>query len=296
VAGLENRHELSAAGHLFLTTRNNRLDLDDWLALAGVDTGRVYNEIIEVAASPSGGDLSEHLLLVAGNLDRKRIFEAAEQNGAPSTELLGQKVLIIKPFAREQGNMIDTRWLIILDNKIALFGTQAFVAESLKRYAGHALPDPILEERLRLLRPDVTSWNLMMPRPNRTHNIVFARSQSSWARLMEGADVLMVGAHFAPNIRVDFSIFAKSERGEAYFAQKAALFRSLFAEEATQRAGLPQDLQVRLDNVNVGRDRAEGSIAMSNKHFGAWSEQLGLMLSAANRAPVTNGAILPATE
>ncbi len=296
VAGLENRHCLATAGHLFLTTRNNRLDLEDWIALAGVDTEKIFNEVIEVAASPSGGALTEHLLLVAGTFDGKRIFQAAQQNGAQTTEYLGEKILVIKPFAREQGNMLDTRWLAIRDNKVAMFGTQGWVQLALQRYVRHALPDPTVEERLTLLRPDVTSWNLLMPSSQRTRNIAFAQSQTEWARLMEGAEVFMVGVHFGPSTRVDFSIFAKDERGEAYFTQKAALFRDLFVEEATLRAGLSQAMQARLENVNVGRDRAEGSFTMSSKQFGAWSVQLGLMLSAANKVPAPIIQPFPATE
>lgn len=52
VAGFENHPGPYSHGRLLLTTHNNRLDLDDWQALTGVDNNRIFDEIIEVAASP----------------------------------------------------------------------------------------------------------------------------------------------------------------------------------------------------------------------------------------------------
>src|SRR4051812_22550434 len=58
VAGFENHRDSNSRGRLLLTTHNNRLDLDDWQSLTGVDSKRVFDEVVEVAAAPSGGALS----------------------------------------------------------------------------------------------------------------------------------------------------------------------------------------------------------------------------------------------
>src|SRR5215472_3558815 len=82
VAGFENYAASNLHGRLLLTTRNNRLDLEDFQSLTGVDSHRVFDELIEVAAAPPGGSLAEHMLLVAGRFDRERIFASMELNGA----------------------------------------------------------------------------------------------------------------------------------------------------------------------------------------------------------------------
>src|SRR5579864_8655459 len=134
VAGFENHSGPGHHGRLLLTTHNNRVDLDDWQALTGADSRRVYEEVIEVAASNVEGRLAEHLLLVAGRFDRERIFHSLQENGAKSTEYQEQPILLIAPFSRERGDMLDTRWLVILDNRIGMLGTPALVQQALRRY------------------------------------------------------------------------------------------------------------------------------------------------------------------
>ena len=151
VAGFEN-HPDSTSGRLLLTTHNNRLDLEDWQALTGVDSSRRFDEVIEAAASDGAGDLSEHLLLVAGRLDRELIFRSLEENGVQSTGFQGQRIMVIKPFARERGDMLQDRWFVILENRIGILGTPGIVQRALQRYADHSVPDSVLEERLSLLR------------------------------------------------------------------------------------------------------------------------------------------------
>jgi hypothetical protein len=107
---------------LLLVTHNNNLDFADWVALAGVDTNRKVDELIEVAASSIQGELKERLLLVQGLFDRERIFHAAEQNNATQTRYEGEPVLLVKPFSREQQEMTSMRWMAIIDNRTAIFG------------------------------------------------------------------------------------------------------------------------------------------------------------------------------
>src|ERR1700733_1661916 len=72
VAGIEDPHNPESNGRLLLVTHNNNLDFIDWVALTGVDAQREADEVIEVAASSSQGELKEHLLLVKGSFDGER--------------------------------------------------------------------------------------------------------------------------------------------------------------------------------------------------------------------------------
>ncbi len=275
VAGFENGHGPHAGGRLLLTTPNNRFDLDDWLGLAGVDTERRYDEVVEVAAWDAKGELNEHLLLVAGRFDRERIFRAARQNGALTSPDTGETVLVIRPFQREQRQMPDVRWLAILDNRTALLGTPNLVEEALRRSAAHADADPALMQRLKLLRHDVSSWNVLASRQLSGRNASLASPHSAWEHLLEDADVLMVGAHFGPGVRVDFAVHAGEDRDASYFNHKAALFSNLFTEETVQQGGLSQTPQPRLVNLLVEPSRVQGSIMLSDKQFEGWLMNFG---------------------
>ena len=275
VAGFENGHGPHAGGRLLLTTPNNQLDLNDWLALAGVDTGRRYDEVIEAAAPDSTGQLTEHLLLVAGRFDRERIFGAAQQNGGQTSQFEGETVLVVTPFPREQRQMTGTRWLAILNNRTALLGSPLLVQQALRRAMTHAEPDSELIGRLTPFRPDITSWNVIVSMETLFPNFKPGAPHSVWAHLLDEADVLLVGAHFGSRIRVDFIVSAGSGRETSFLTHKADLFRDMFTPETGQQGELSQGPQPQLENVSVERNQVQGSIQLSEKQFGDWIAHLG---------------------
>ena len=272
-AGFLNVHDPGATGRLLLTTHNNRLDLGDWIALTAVDTQLVLNEVIEVASAGPDGKLSEHLLLVAGHIDRDRIFRAAEQNGAEKTGYLAQTALVIRPFSREQGEMVDTRWLVILNDQIGIFGTQAIVQQALQRYDNHSLPDPELAERLARLHSDVTTWNVLAPGPKPKKDIFFAQSRGAWTHLLEDTDLVMVAAHFAHNIRVDFLIHAQNQGQSPYFADKTGFLREAFAPEPADQQEIAKSDQPRMQELRIDQDCVRASVLLSRRQFDEWRDR-----------------------
>jgi len=267
VTGFENYHDEHHHGQLMLSTRNNRLDLADWQAIAGVDHQRSFEEVIEVAASSVGGQLPEHLLLVAGRFDRETIFRSLQLNGAEQTEYEGQRVMLVEPFARESGLMAGTRWLIILENHLVMLGTPSILQKALHRYLNHADVDMVLRERLSQLPLDVSSWNVLSSLPKARTEYTTSQPANPWARFFEGADVLIVGARFGAKVRVHFTLHAKENRGAKFFEQKPASFAEVFATERTGKSRPPQ-----VGNVEVRPDRVQGSIQLSKEQFEAWSD------------------------
>jgi hypothetical protein len=290
VAGFQNPHDPTVpTGRVLLTTHNNRLDLDDWVSLTGVDTTKVFDEVIEVAMSSDDVELKEHLLLVAGHFDRARIFKAAEENGAAHVSCEGETGLLIKPFAREEGDMMDTRWLIILNDQTGIFGTPAMVQLALQRYAGHYLPDPALAERLARLRSDITSWNVLLPH-SKTKEMGFVQPHGAWSQLLDGADLVIVGTHFGSRIRMDILVDDGKGRGTAYFAEKAEYFAAVFSGEASNRGDLSRREQPELRDLRVEEDRMQGSIVLSQKQFYAWrGREVGRNLAFLQAAHGTPG-------
>ncbi len=288
VAGFDNHPGPHLHGRLLLTTHNNRLDLDDWQALTGADTRRVFDEVVEVAAAPDGTALSEHLLIVAGRFDRERIFGSLKENGAETLEYGGIEIVLVKPLARERGDMLDDRWLAILDNRTGLFGTPWLVQQALRRAADHAVPDSILEERLSLLRRDVTSWNVLAGSPTSAENVTFMQPRGAWAQLQQDADVLMVAARFGTKIRIDFSIHADASRGPEFFARKAGFFASALGTGAAQDSAASDRPERRLTNFSLEANRVQGSVEMSMEQFEAWCDHIYLA-QAASRAAAPTG-------
>jgi hypothetical protein len=275
VAGFDNHPPGHEHGRLLLSTHNDRLDLDDWQGLAGVDNKRVIDEVIEVAAASPNGRLAEHLLLVAGHFDRERIFKAAELNGAEASEYESRTVLLIKPFAREHGEMLDTRWLVILNDRIAMLGTPTMVQNALRRYAIHADIDMPLMERLAQIRRDVTSWTILVGSPKSEGSLAFTQPNSILTRLLDGAEVLVIGARFSARIRVDFSLHGHKDHQSEFLTEKSASFADVFAKEPLLSSGSPQQSQCRLGNLSGEFDSIQGSVELSQKEFEEWNHQGG---------------------
>lgn len=267
VAGFENYRDEHHHGQLLLTTRNNRLDLADWQSIAGVDHERSFEEVIEVAASPVGGQLPEHLLLVAGRFDRERIYRSLRVQGAQEIKYEGQPVVLIEPFAREKGLMAGVRWLVILDDRVVMLGTSLMVKKSLHRYLSRADVDMVLRERLSQLPLDVNSWNVLSSLPAARTEYTTSQAANPWARFFEGAEVLMVGVRFGPKIRIHFALHADESRGAEFLSQKPASFAEVFAAERTGSSKQP-----RVGNVEVQPTRVQGYVQLSRKQFDTWSD------------------------
>jgi hypothetical protein len=263
VSGFENKPN-KTGGPLLLTTLNNVLDLDDWRSLSGVDPKRSFNEVIEVTFAPAGTALNEHLLLTSGKFQRESIFHAAELNGAKPISYLGESVLVIEPFSREKMQMKDTRWLVILDDRIAVFGTVWMVQQAVSRFENRAGPDPVLMKRLSLFRRDVDSWNVLMSMPGLRQS-EFLQANGALSALFNGAELMMVAVRSESKIRVDLLMLVGTEQKTADLNQKAAQFSRAFSQEMVRDDHSPQ-----LKDLKVEENRVRASIVLSKDDFYLW--------------------------
>ena len=285
VSGFEYQPAADDNRSLLLTTRNNRLDLDDWQALTGVDSNRVFDEVIEVASTGPDGSFSEHMLLVAGRFDRERIFRSIQDTGTDASPDAQQSALLIKPLARERGDMRDTRWLVILDSRIGILGTPWLVQRTMQRYAQHAVPDSAQEERLTLLRPDVTSWNVLAVSRMAARNILFGQEDSPWADLQRDTDVLMVAARFGSKVRIDFSIDTDARRGADFFTRKAEFFHDALKSSPPSKTTSPETGKRRWANLLLEPNRVQGSVELSSEQFEAWRQSASHARLSATHPP-----------
>jgi hypothetical protein len=266
VSGFQNNQRVHAAsGPLLLSTHNNGLDLQDWVSIAGVDPERRYDEILQVTFAPPDAFLKEHLLLVSGKFRREKIFHSAELNGATRAKYLAETLLVIEPLAREKEEMEDTRWLAILDDRIAIFGTRWMVEQAVRRFENRAVPEPALVKHLALLRHDVDSWNLIMALRFPATS-VFLQPTSPWSGLFDHAEYLLVSTSFDAKIRVDLLLQIKDEKRSVDLNQRAVQFSRAFAPDGSGDGSRPPEIK----NLQVEQNEVRASIVLSNKEFVDW--------------------------
>ena len=266
ISGFENNRRVHmAGGPLLLSTHNNSLDLQDWVSIAAVDPERMYSEILQVTFAPPDAFLREHLLLVSGKFHREQIFRSAEMNGATRTTYLAETILVIQPFAREKAEMTDERWMAILDDRIAVFGTRWMVEQAVSRFENRAAPDPALMKRLALFQHDVDSWNLIMSMPFPASSI-FLQSLSPWSEIFDSAEFLLVSTSFDTKIRVDLQLQVKDGKRKADLNERASQFSRAFAQDGGGEDGHLPDLK----SLEVNQNGIKASILLSNKEFVSW--------------------------
>ncbi|MFZ0302405.1 MAG: hypothetical protein WAL75_06955 [Terracidiphilus sp.] len=282
VAGIEDPGNHDTRGHLLLVPVNNRFDFDDFLALTGVDTNRGVDETIWIAAARPQGEIDEHMLLVAGRFDRGHIFRAARQNGAATSFYRGLEVLLVKPFAREERQMHDTRWVAILDGRTVVLGTTWLVQKTLDRYVDHEPVDPLVARRLGRLNPLVNAWSVLaFPSGVSLQHAALGQSSAPLIELLgkdilNGADELTLGIRYGPTSRVDF-VVRKPDDSEASGTTDSR-------DEPSQRhmfeAGL-FERRTRLENLSVEQNLIRGSIVLPGKQLDA------CLMFAACGVPIT---------
>lgn len=265
VAGIANPGVPGTSGRLLVVTANNNRDLDDCLALLGVDPGETIDELVEVASSSPEGDLNDHLLLLAGHFDGPRIFRAAVENGAESADYHGTALLAIKPFPRELQQMSALRWMAILNGRTLVFGVPGLVERALDRYAQNQPANPRLVERLAQLPSDVNSWSIIAMAPSMLdRHLAPDALPESWRNILKNADELAVGIHYGRTAHVDFAIHTRN----------SDLIGRFQAQPQLNLANLFQVSRLREQKVSAEKDCIRGSFTVKEKEFDAWLESV----------------------
>lgn len=253
-------------GHFLLFTGNNEVDLQDFVALSGVDDTRVIRQVILVASLNVAGQ-AEHSLLASGHFDQARIFTAAVQNGAGVGEYRGMKLLVLQPFARERAVLKDVRWLAILGSGLALFGTTASVQEEMDRYVDRNAPDPWLTQKLAHLHSDDETWCVV---ENVTLNgdaqRALSRLDATLAGLTGNGDAFQFGIHLGRRVRFEYEITrASGGSPQPIFAR---LVRSLAGEGIKESSLMPAS-----QTTSDGQSE-RGELQVSRARYETWIEEV----------------------
>jgi hypothetical protein len=277
VAGIEDPHHGDQSGRLLIVTHSNNVDLDDWIGLVGVDDRQQVDKLVEVAMSSPRGDLSEHLLLARGSFNGRRILENAERNGGVRTEYKGVRIVNLKPFPREQGEMRDTRWLTVLDDNTAIFGTPITVMGALDRYVASSAVDGPLAKRLQALKPDVNCWSVLtMPGAVMANHLRAGVLDDAGAALLRGMSGVAIGVHYGSKERVDFAFGTNSPEAATALASSLGDRPHLFS--------IADTLQTHFEGVSVEQNEVRGSVRVRDKEFDPWLAAVNARLSVGDDA------------
>jgi hypothetical protein len=263
VAGIKDPHHGDQSARMLIVTQNNNLDLSDWIALVGVGDQQEIDRLIEVAMPSPRGDLAEHLLLAHGSFEGGRILNQVERNGGARREYRGVRMVELKPLQREEKEMRDTRWLTVLDDNTAIFGTPVMVMRALDRYLSPPATDGALVKQLRTLRPDVNCWSVLaMPGAVLARHLPAGAVDVSSDTLLRGVSNITVGIHYGSKERVDFSIGTNSP--EAASALAAAM------DGRSHLMPIADTLRARSSAVSVEQNEVRGSVRVKDKDFDGW--------------------------
>jgi hypothetical protein len=211
VAGLNVPPRSGQPSTFLLTTHSGTIDLNDFLAISGVDSGLAIEQIIMVAAD---GDrpLSAHSIMAIGRFNQELLYRSVYQTGAKTILYRGIAILEMQPFAREHDNFYDVRWLAIVDSRLALFGIPTLVQVELDRYLNHNEVDPSLERTLHHLRHDDVSWCIARVRVGDSEIQRLLRLlDSRFADLLRTGDMIQFGIHYGRQVDFDFEISPASD-------------------------------------------------------------------------------------
>ena len=205
IAGMDSRSRNDHLDSFLLITRGNKIDLQDFFAIVGADASREIREVIFVAETGETGVLNEHSLLAKGHFNRDAIYRMADNGSATRSTYRGVPVLVVPPLSREAGKLDQLRWLTVVEEGTAVFGTLGSVRRELDRWFANAPADATLRARLNQLGPDDQSWCVLTAGPSaKVAENALAKLDPNLATLLNRGPVAY-GIHFGKRIEVTVS-------------------------------------------------------------------------------------------
>jgi hypothetical protein len=275
----------SQPNSFLMITRNNSIDLDDFIALTGVDSTRVVEQVV-LAAEDGQGTLTEHSLLASGHFDQGLIGRSV--GGGSATRYRDIPVAVVQPFARELAHFNDVRWLAMIDSNVMLFGTIAMVKQELDRYLSGSVAEPFLVQKLARLQRDDDTWCVLtrLASSNEMRSaleLLDANLADSLQGLQDG-DTFQFGIRYGRRVEFDYE-FNMSTIADAEAASKS-LARSLAGPDVKEFSRLSAFDASQADGV------IHGALKVSRARYDAWIAEVkaraNLRVAAMLRDTTTN--------
>lgn len=250
--------------NFLLMAKDNKTDLNDFAALMGVDSAMHTHEVIFEGTPDVNGAMCMHSLLTSGRFNRDLIYKSAIGNGATTIRFRGIEVLVIEPFLRERDTFHETRWLAILDDRIALFGTIMNVAHELDRYLDHNSVEPVFSRNLGRLRKDAETWSMLLTVSKDPQMAVALQTMEA---ILPGpipmGSALEFAIHFGSRIEFEYDVVMPSQygtQGGTHFPSRS------FAESAIGSSFLSP--------AGSDSNGSHGTLKLSREKYRAWIAEI----------------------
>ena len=206
VAGIRSPLVEGLPSNYLFITKDDRVDLADFIAMTGSDQSRIINQVIFTASSGH-----EHNILVSGHFDQDRIFRTPSENET-LRRYRGIALLDISPFERERSFFKQRRWLVFIGSSTAIFGTEASVQAEIDRSLAGSPPDAAILQRLARLRRDNDAWSLVPSIGHCAAVLLELRMLDPFlASLAESGDSLAFGIRYGRYVELEFAIDLNSK-------------------------------------------------------------------------------------
>jgi hypothetical protein len=159
LAGLRRTLPGQGDNFLWLATKNNTGDLQQFVSITAGDPDRRFDQVIVAGSLSDTHSPGSHLLLAKGKFNFASISATALDSGGRRSSYQGLPVLILDALA---GESRGSRWLAVPRPGVALLGSPSAVESALDRYLSRAAGDPFILQRLRTISEHDAAWSSIM--------------------------------------------------------------------------------------------------------------------------------------
>jgi hypothetical protein len=257
LSGMRATQSKPLPNSLLMITSKSKLDLEDFIAVSGVDSLRSIHEVLLESTPGDRSPLITHSLLASGRFDRERIYRSAISNGAALGAYRGIDLVVLEPFPRERQELDEVRWLAILDGDVALFGMIPDVEAELDRYLSRSSAETIFATRLARLKKDDENWSMLLASGGDAQTPdALKLIRPTLPGFIPLGGTLEFGFHFTSSIELDYDVSVSSEAGVQTAVQ--TLPGSISSSFLATSACSPSD------------SSAHGAIKISREQYVAW--------------------------
>jgi hypothetical protein len=222
LAGLRRTLPGQGDNFLWLATKNNTGDLQQFVSMTAGDPDRRFDRVIVTDSLPDDHSPANHLLLAKGKFNFAAISATALDSGGRKSTYKGMPVLILEA--------LGPRWLAVPRPSVALFGSPSAVESALDRYLSGAAGDPFIVQRLRNISGHDAAWSSIMIDPSqvRSHMNLHRDPDVIYPCLLHARE-LVLGIRPGSPVKIDMRTMSDSP--EDAVASLACLRTALFHNE-----------------------------------------------------------------
>jgi hypothetical protein len=225
LAGLRRTLPGKGEDFLWLATKNNTGDLQQFVSITAGDPDRRFDQVIVADSLSDTHGWGSHLLLANGKFNFAAISTTALGSGVGRSSYKGVPVLILEALANESRG---PRWLAVPRPGVALLGSPSAVERALDRYLSRVAGDPLIVQRLRSIYGHDAAWSSIMLDSSQVESHLNLHGDADVIyTCLRHARELVLGIRPGPDIKIDMR--TTSDTNQDADASLACLRTALFS-------------------------------------------------------------------